>query len=211
MKRAGFEKMSPYRYPFYIMFHPKDGFFEMKTNKKESAVGAFVIIMMWLLVELLYRTMTGFDLNPYVGEKVSLLRVSVITIMVFVMVCVSNWCFCTLLDGKGKLKNICIVGAYSLLPYIIVRFLTILLSQIMTQGEQIFLDYSVILAEVWCFCLAFCGLQEIQEYSFKKTLLSIGLTLVGVIIMLFVVLLVVMLFQQVYYFAATIIFELKYS
>lgn len=202
--------MSPYRYPLYILFHPKDGFQEMKANKKGSLTAAGIIVLLWLFVEVFYRAFTDYDLNPFEIESTSLFRVSVITIMMYVMACVANWCFCTLLDGKGRMTDIFIVGAYSLLPYVIVRFVTVLLSWLLIQDEGILISYSVVLAQVWCCIMILIGLQEIHEYSMKKVLLSLFLTVVGIVIMLFLALVLIMLFQQLYYFVATVSFELRY-
>jgi len=127
------------------------------------------------------------------------------------MVAISNWCFCTLLDGKGKLQDICVVCANALVPYIIVRFLTVCGSWVLAGDEQVFLSYAVIVSEIWAFFIAFSGLEEIHEYSFAKTVLAIFLTLVGLIIILFLALMLLMLFQQVYFFAASLYFELSYQ
>lgn len=210
MKRTGFDTMSPYLYPLYICKHPRDGFLEMKVNKKGSTTVVFIILALWLFVEIFYRTATGFDMNPFEAEDTSLLRTAVITVMIFCMVCVSNWCICTLIEGKGKLKDICVVASYALVPYIAVRFFTTVCSWILAGNEQIFLTYSVMVSQVWAAIIAFSGLQEIHEYSFGKTIYSVLLTIVGLIIMLFIVMLLLVLFQQLYYFIATVIFEIRY-
>lgn len=210
MKRTGFDTMSPYAYPFYICMHPRDGFLELKANKKGSLTVTSIIVVLWLLVEVFRRTATGYDLNGFEAEDTSLLRTSVITIMIYFMVCLSNWCFCTLLDGKGRLRDICTVAAYALVPYIIVRFITVPLSWVLTGNESVFLEYAVIIAEIWCAGIAFSGLEEIHEYSIPKTVLAVFLTFVGLVIILFVALMLLMLFQQVYFFIVTIIFEAKY-
>ena len=46
MKRTGFDTMSPYLYPFYIMRHPRDGFLELKANKKGSSIVVAIIVFM---------------------------------------------------------------------------------------------------------------------------------------------------------------------
>lgn len=210
MKRTGFQDMSIWRYPFYIMLHPIDGFQELRFNKKGSSKVTAVILMLWLAAELLYRSVTDYDLNPFNAQNLSFLRVSLITVLMFVMACVSNWCFCSLLDGKGRMKDIFVVGAYGLLPYVIVRFLCVLLSYFFSMDEQILLNYSVIVIEVWCFFIILLGLKEIHEYSMKKTILSLVLTLVGIIIMVFLALLVITLFQQLLVFVMTVGMELMY-
>ena len=210
-KRTGFDTMSPYLYPFYICLHPRDGFLELKANKKGSSIVVSLIVAAWLLVEMFYRTFTGYDMNTFKAEETSLLRTSVITVMIFFMVCISNWCFCTLLDGKGRLKDICVVAANALVPYIIVRFVTTCGSWVLAGDEQVFLSYAVVISEIWGFFIAFSGLEEIHEYSFAKTMLAIFLTVVGLIIILFLSLMLIMLFQQVYYFLISLVFEIKYQ
>lgn len=210
-KRTGFDTMSPYLYPFYICIHPRDGFLELKANKKGSSMVVTFIIAAWLLVEMFYRTATGYDMNTFAAEDTSLLRTSVITVMIFFMVAISNWCFCTLLDGKGRLKDICVVAANALVPYIIVRFLTTCGSWILAGDEQVFLTYAIVVSEIWAFFIAFSGLQEIHEYSFGKTIFAIFLTIVGLIIILFIALMLLMLFQQVYFFVLSLYFEISYQ
>ncbi len=210
MKHIDYAQMSPYRYPFYILFHPFDGFQEMRYNKKGSMRAALVIVFCWLLVELFHRSFTSFDMNNFDKENILVWRVSLITVLMYVLACLSNWCFCTLLDGKGRLKDIMIVGAYSLLPYILIRFATVILSWVLVLEEQMLLTYLVVLSEIWSGFMVIVGLQEIHEYSLKKTLLSLLLTVVGIVIMLFLALTVVMLFQQLYLFVTTVIFELRY-
>lgn len=209
-KRTGFDTMSPYLYPFYICRHPRDGFLELKANKKGSPTVVLITVALWLFVELFYRVATGFDMNGFSAEETSLLRTGVVTVAMFVMVCLSNWCICTLMEGKGKLMDICVVGANALVPYIFVRFLTTMLSWVFAGDEQVFLTYAVVVSELWGCLIAFSGLQEIHEYSFVKTIYAIFLTIVCLIIMFFIVLMLLILFEQLYFFIATVTFELRY-
>jgi len=210
-KRTGFDTMSPFLYPFYICRHPRDGFLELRANKKGSPAVVVIIVALWLFAELFYRVATGFDMNQFSAGDMSLLRTAVVTVAMFVMVCLSNWCICTLIDGKGKLIDICVVGANALVPYIIARFLTTLLSRVFAGDEQVFLNYAVIVAELWGVLIAFSGLQEMHEYTFLKTIWSIFLTIVCLIIMFFIVLMLLILFEQLYFFITTVIFELRYG
>ena len=210
MKRTGFDTMSPYLYPFYICRHPRDGFLELKANKKGSAAVVTIIVALWLFVELFYRVVTDFDMNPFTDAPVSLLRTALITVIIFFMVVISNWCFCTLLDGKGKILDICVVLSCALVPYIIARFSTTLLSLVLAGDEQVFLNYFVIITEIWGAAIAFSGLEEIHEYSVAKTVLAVFLTFVGLTIMLFIALMLLSLFQQLYFFIVTVFYQIRY-
>ena len=202
--------MSPYAYPFYILKHPRDGFLELRANKKGSTTVVLITVLLWLFVELFYRSATDYDMNQFNTADMSLLRTAVVTIIMFVMVCLSNWCICTLIEGKGKLKDICVVAANALVPYIIVRFLTTVLSWVLAGDEQVFLTYAVVVSEIWAAIIAFSGLQEMHEYTFVKTIWSIFLTIVCLIIMFFIALMLLILFEQLYYFIVTVVFELRY-
>ena len=202
--------MSPYAYPFYILKHPRDGFLELRANKKGSTTVVLITVLLWLFVELFYRSVTDYDMNQFNTADMSLLRTAVVTIIMFVMVCLSNWCICTLIEGKGKLKDICVVAANALVPYIIVRFLTTILSWVLAGDEQVFLTYAVVVSEIWAVIIAFSGLQEMHEYTFVKTIWSIFLTIVCLIIMFFIALMLLILFEQLYYFIVTVVFELRY-
>lgn len=210
VRATGFGNMSVYRYPFYIMLHPYDGFLEMKANKKASLKAASLIVLSWIFVENFYRSMTVFDVNPFYFDQISILETTIVSLIVYAMVCIANWCFCSLLNGKGKMKDIFVVVAYSLIPYIISRFAWVLLSNIFTIDEQVLFSYVVVLTKIWCVIMVFLGLKEIHEYSAKKTLLSLALTIVGVVIMLFLGILFVLMTQQLYTFILKVLFELKY-
>ncbi|MBO7252655.1 MAG: YIP1 family protein [Oscillospiraceae bacterium] len=209
-KRTGFDTMSPYLYPFYICRHPRDGFLELKANKKGSPTVVLITVALWLMVELFFRVATGYDMNQFDAADTSLLRTAVVTVMMFVMVCLSNWCICTLMDGKGKLMDICVVAANALVPYIIVRFITTMFSWVLAGDEQVFLTYAVVVSEIWGAMIAFSGLQEIHEYSVLKTIYAIVLTVVCLIIMFFIALMLLILFEQLYSFIVTLVFDLRY-
>ena len=72
------------------------------------------------------------------------------------------------------------------------------------------MTYAVVVSEIWAGIIAFCGLQEIHEYTFVKTIFSIFLTIVCLIIMFFIALMLLILFEQLYYFIVTVVFELRY-
>ena len=59
---------------------------------------------------------------------------------IFLLYVVCNWAMCTLFDGEGSMKNIFIVTAYSLIPYICGRLIGTLLSHILIRDEYIFIQ-----------------------------------------------------------------------
>ena len=210
-RRSGFDVMSPYIYPFYILFHPADGFQEMKINKKSSPKLAFFVLFLWMVSEVFKRVVTDYDFNAFADTKFDISNVFVITIFSFALFVISNWCFCTLLDGKGKLLDIIVVGAYALIPYIIVKIAVTMLSFITDAeaGAQIFNILNT-LSIVWGCCVVFIGLMVMHDYTFPMTCASVLLTFIGAIIAFFIALLITTLFQQFVDFINAVYTEVKY-
>ena len=202
-------KMAKWKYPFYILRHPVDGYQEMKNNKKYSLTTANLILLAWVLLSILNWGYIDYDFKSRFTD-VSLFQVLLTTILIFALVVVVNWCFCTLMDGKGRLPEIWCCCAYALLPYIMCGYLRLLLSYLMVYDEAVFLTYLVMLSAVWSFLLFFLGLSILHEYSLSKTIASFGLTVFGVLIVVFFIVLISGLVVQIYSFFMTVYSEIRY-
>lgn len=213
MRRPGYYSlMSKYLYPFYILIHPADGFREMKVNKKFSFGFANGILALWVLREILDWGYVDFDFKASMRQlqgEVNLFQILLTSVLIFAISVVSNWCFCTLMDGKGRMKEIWVAGAYAMMPYVVLGIVRVGLTHVMVSGEAFYLTYLDVIGLVWSALLVFVGLMQIHDYSGPKTLMSLFLTLCGVLIIAFLVVLVSGLATQIYSFFATIYFELK--
>lgn len=208
MKRSGFDTMSKWAYLWYIIIHPFDGFQEMRLNKKGSAKNVFLILIAFFSSQAYYKLSTDFDFNQVDISKVNIVMLFFTTIVLFFVVAIANWCFCTLLDGKGTFKDICTVFAYALIPYIIMTFIVTTLTSVLSLDEGAFLQYALTLSLIWSFVIAFAGLGAVHEYSPKKVVGSIVLTVLGVLIIIFIAFLFIMLIQQLFIFINTVWIEL---
>lgn len=204
-----YARMQKWKYPFYILRHPVDGYHEMKNNKKFSVKIANVILVAWVLLEILNWGYIDFDFRSRF-QDVSLFQVLLTTVIIFAMVVVANWCFCTLMDGKGRLPEIWVCCAYALLPYVLCGYIRLTLSFLMVYDEAVFLNYLIMIAGVWSFLLFMLGLSVLHDYSASKTVASFGLTVFGVLIAVFFATLLSGLVIQIYSFFMTVYSEIRY-
>lgn len=209
LKDGYYAKMAKWKYPFYILRHPVDGYHEMKNNKKYSLKAANVILVFWVLLSILDWGYIDYDFRDKFGD-VSLVQVLLTTVVIFALVVIANWCFCTLMEGKGRLPEIWVCCAYALLPYVICGYIRLLLSYVMVYDEAVFLTYLVMIAAVWSFLLFMTGLSVLHDYSFSKTIMSFALTVFGVLIVIFFIVLISGLVLQIYNFFMTIYSEIRY-
>jgi hypothetical protein len=153
---------------------------------------------------------TGFRFNYNDVDMMNIGLLFLTTVPVFVVGVVSNWGVCTLMNGKGKMKDIWIAGSYCLIPYIVSSFLYTLLSHFFVLSEEIFLNWILWIGIIWSACVLLGVLSGIHDYSFKGTIGSVFLTVIAMLIVAFLILLVVSLLQQAFAFVSSIVNELIY-
>lgn len=208
--KTSFANMSKFKYPFYIIFHPFDGFQELKYNKKGSLPYAVFFVLIWYISEIISKSATDFAFNMNRADQIDIRMIALTTIAMFVVAVISNWCFSTFMDGKGTLVDIFTAGAYCLIPMIVTSLVCTILSHALVSDEGAFLSAIKLVGILWSAFMIIAAVQEIHDFSFSQTVAMIFLTLLGIIIMLFLGFLVYSLVQQVIMFVVNISYELIY-
>ena len=194
---------------FYTIFHPFDGFYEMKFRGKGSMALATALLVLYGLVSIFNTQYTGFIFNfypLYAIETVQLFLLAVIPIVLFI---VSNWSTTSLMNGSGNFRDIWMMTCYSLVPMILFNFVTTLLSNVIIKEEGSILMAFNYIGVVWFCYLIFCGLCTIHEYTASRNILTLLVTLVAAIIIIFLVILYFTLMQTVIGFVSTISAEIS--
>ena len=199
-----------YRYGSYAMLHPFDGFWDLKHEKRGNIKSAALMYALFFAVYALRIQFGGYVVTGKVSSEANVLYNVFMLLLPIVMWIVANWCFTTLMDGKGTIKDITIATAYALKPYIIFGLPMLVLSNIMTASEVSFYNIfdAVILA--WVLILLFSGLMMTHDYSFGKSIVTTVLILVGICLIIFILLLAVSIAQNVYQFIYNIYQELSF-
>ena len=195
-------------YPLYILTHPIQGFTDFKIEKKGKMWVSIVILLMYVLMEILAYQYEGIITNTNNPQKFNSIQILIYGVLPPIILAVTNWSVTTLLDGKGKMKEIFMMICYSLFPVTVFGFLNIILSNVMTLDEAQFITLINIIGWVLTGIMAFMGLVVIHEYGVGKTIWSIILTIVATLIIAFIALLVFDLVQQMYGFVYSLYKEI---
>lgn len=186
-------------YAFYILFHPFDGFFDLKNDPKRRSVSGGVV---WLIIYALVALIRFQSLGYQFSDRTAQLELNVpvylaTTVLPFVLWAVANWCFSSLMDGDGKLSDIFMVTAYATLPMTICNIIQIPLSHFLSGAEASVFTFIGGLGVVWAYLYIFLSMIIVHQYSVTKGLGTAILTIVGMAVIAFVAILVFFLLQQV--------------
>ena len=202
--------LKPTQWVKHAVYHPVEGFEDMRWKKSGSLKIAFLIVFLLFLAQIADGRLYGFQFGVTYDKTFNIIPYIVQSIVLFAAWVVGNWSICTLLDGEGTMKNICIYSAYALIPYIAQIFINLILSHILIKDEAVFIQAISIIGTGWSAILLFSAIKSVHQYSFGKTVFAIILTIAAMFIMLFLLVLFMSLVQQVYIFISTIYTEISY-
>ncbi|MEK0313282.1 Yip1 family protein [Cohnella sp. 56] len=205
--------ITSFKYPFYLIFHPFNGFWELKYEQRRTASLAVSCVILFLLVltNVLKAQYTGFLVNYNNPHDLNSFMEIVYVLLPVLFWCVANWSLTTLMEGEGKFVEIFISTCYAFLPMVLLQFPWIWLSNLISDQETPFYFFFGNLSALWCVFLLFIGNMTVHQYSPSKTLLTMALTVVAIGFIAFLGLLFFSLIQQIVGFASTIYqeFELR--
>lgn len=196
-------------YGFHLMFHPFDGFWDLKHEKRGSVRASLVFILATVVAFIYQSQGQGYYYNPQ-GTTGSIFGQFFSVVIPFALVIIANWCFTTLFDGEGSLKDIFIAVSYSLFPVPILVIISTILTNFLVGTEGQITTMIVSIAYIWMGLLMVLGLQVTHDYSTGKNVLTVIATLVGMVFIMFIAVLFTSLITKMSTFVTTIISEISY-
>jgi len=194
----------------YVMTHPFNGFWELKWERKGQASDATLLLMLTVLVNLICARYTPYLFNTALTDQTNIVVPMISYLLLIALWIISNWCFTTLFDGKGTMKDVYIYTCYSLFPYVLLSLPIVLLSFVLTL-ENASMYYALqTFVMIYVAFLIFSGTLTVHQYSIGRTILMILLSIVGMMIMIFLMLLCFNLFVDIYDFVAGAVREIIY-
>ena len=196
-----------YTFPLYTLFHPADGFQQLKPRKIGSWRVVGVLLVLLFAVFTVQYFATGYIFNLNRATEYSLLVMLAKTIGIAMLFALANWAVCTLFNGNGNFKEITCVTTYSLLPLLFALTINVVASNFLSASEGAIMDIILAVGILWTFLLLMCGLSAIHEYTIFQTLVSTIATVAGMAVIVFILVMFFSLMQQTTNFFQSIITE----
>jgi tetratricopeptide (TPR) repeat protein len=189
MKRIRYEAVT---WPMRIISRPFKSFDDVKYNDAGSVVMGIIIFMAYAWSVLIKTRYTGFMVYFTDKDNINVLMVILSALLPFILFIFGNWAVGILIDGKGTMKDIFKMVSYALYPCVFLNLVGTLLSNLITDGAVIVNFLYTMGFVIFCF-YAFIGIVMIHQFSFTKTVVSVILTIIAMLIIIFIGLLLVIL------------------
>ena len=196
------------KYVFYTVSHPVDGYYWIRHADKGSVPIAIILVVLFSFSFSYNRLSASFVVNEIDPRTVDSLSELGGVLLLYALLCISNWSVTCLMQGEGRLKDIAIAIGYSMVPLIISFNLATVVSLFIADGEEAFYYLILTVGIAYALIMMLLGVMQVHNYSLAKTLATLFLTLIAAFIILFISLLIVDLINKVYNYFHSIYIEI---
>ncbi len=196
-------------YGFYVIFHPFDGFWDLKHEKRGSVRGSAFFIVLAIATFYYQAIGTGYLMDPF-AELASVwgqILGVVVPLLLFVL---ANWCLTTLFEGEGSFKDIFVAGGYCLVPIPMLIIPATIYSNFCISTEVDIIKMIGTLAFIWMGLLIFCGTMVTHDYTMGKNVVTCLGTIVGMVFIMFIAVLFTTLVGKIVSLITNIVDEIQY-
>ncbi len=193
-------------FAFHLVFHPFDGFWDLKHEKRGSVRAASTIFALTIIAFFYNGIGKGYLFNPQ-GNQTTIFA-ALLSVGIPVMLwAISNWCLTTLFDGEGSFKDIYIATCYSLAPLPLFLVVSTILSNVLVTTEGKIVTLVTTIGLIWTVILIFFGMLVTHDYSISKNFVTILGTILAMAIIMFLVLLFGSLMMKMVSFVVSLVKE----
>ena len=196
-------------YGFHIIFHPFDGFWDLKHEKRGSVRGAIFFIVLAIATFYYQAIGQGYLLDPYASLASLWAQVFGVLVPLFLFV-LANWCLTTLFEGEGSFKDIFVAAGYCLLPIPLLVIPTTIYSNFCITTETDIIGFISTFAFIWLGLLLFFGTMVTHDYSMGKNIITVIGTVVGMVFIMFLAVLFTTLVGKIVGLVTNIVDEIQY-
>jgi hypothetical protein len=193
---------------FSVLVRPGNAFEEIKDKKQGSILLCVLSVLAFYVVSILQTLKGGFLFTVYDPANFNSIWLFAKTAGLVVLWIVANWMVCTLLGGRGRLKEIAVVTCYSLLPLIFEGIINLVLTNVLLPTEASFLNILSIIAMLYFLLLMVMGLLKIHDISMARLIGTSALSIAGVAAIVFLGITIIILVQQFGGFIVTVVSEI---
>ena len=197
-----------WKYMFYTISHPMDGYYWIRHKDRGSVPLAILMVIIFSICFTANRLLASFVVNDLDPRGIDSLFELMGVLAFYLLICVSNWSITCLMNGEGRLKDIAIAIGYGTVPISVVLVAATIVSQFIADDEQAFYSLLIVVGIAYGLIMMLMGIMQVHNYTLGKTLITLFLTFVAMLIIVFLLLLLGNLLGLVYNFFHSIYTEI---
>jgi len=198
------------KWMFSIIGSPIESFDEMRHQGKGSLGLATFMYFLFFFMTVASRQWTGYLFNEARVDQLNIFIMMALSLGLVALFIIANMAVCTLSDGEGSLSDVYVTTAYATLPIILMTPAIIILSNVMTLGEGTYMALMNTVMYGWTGILLFTGNMSAHQFTFKKTVFTMLMSVVGILILLFMMFLAFVLVTELSEFFRTFYNEIMF-
>ncbi|MDR0325205.1 MAG: YIP1 family protein [Oscillospiraceae bacterium] len=191
-----------------VLTNPADAFYEIRHREQGSIPLALITVFIFCLCYTFNNILSGFVVNLTDPRTVNGLVDLQSIFVIYMLFCIGNWSITCLMEGEGRLRDIMTVTGYAILPLIITTIPAIIISNVLAANEEVFYSIIIGFGVAWTALLILIGIMTVHNYTLLKTVITLFLTLVAMLLIIFLALLLYDLLNQVFIFFQSVYTEL---
>lgn len=191
-----------------VPFHPFQAFQSMKYQKFASMKLSLVFMLLLYLASVSEDLYGGFMYVIIDTSNYNALYTLIGSVGVLLLWVIANWGICILNEGKGSLKEVFTMSAYSMTPLIVYSVIFVAGSHLLAASETSTFGLISTIMFIYTALLLLIGMTVVHEYTFFKSMKMAILTILGMLLTAFVIFSVVLLTQQFITFFVNIFDEI---
>ncbi|WOO37246.1 YIP1 family protein [Anaerocolumna sp. AGMB13020] len=197
-----------WNYMFYTISHPMDGYYWIRHENRGSVPLAILMVILFSACFSANRLLASFVVSDVDPRSVDSYFEFLGVLAFYALICVSNWSVTCLMNGEGRMKDIAIAVGYSTVPMSTVLAAGTLISWFIADDEQPFYVLLLGAGIVFGILLMLIGIMQVHNYTLGKTLGTLFITFLAMLVIIFLLLLLSNLLGMVVTFIRSIYTEI---
>lgn len=195
-------------YGLHLVFHPFDGFWDIKNEQRGGVLSATVILLLLIVSYIVSALSSGFLFGNAVSS-VNIFNVALGVAGPILLWTIANWSLTSLMDGKGRIGEIYTSTCYAAIPLLFVTVPIAILSNFLILDEIAIISVVSSIALIWVVLLIYGSVVSTHQYTAARALLVCLLTVVVIGFILFLGLLFYSVCERLIGFIQSLITEVS--
>lgn len=175
--------MNPVQISLMTIFHPEEGYNQIKANRENhSYIPTIAIFLLCIVARVLSLYLTAYSVSSVNVNRINIMSEVCMVGVPAVAWCIVHYAITTISSGECKLREVFAGLAYAFVPYMVLTLPIALFSHLYSESSAgtIHVIEGIVLA--WCVINVIISIKTMNDFTIKKTFGMIALTLVGIVL-----------------------------